>query len=40
MDNNFKNNLGELNEDKITLLINDREQTINLKNFVRIQFVK
>lgn len=40
MENNFKNNFGELNKDRITLLINDREQTINLKNLVRIQYVK
>ena len=40
MENNFKNNFGELNKDRITLLINDREQTINLKNLVRTQYVK
>ncbi len=37
--NNFKNNFGELNEDIITLLINDREHFFNLKNLVRIQYV-
>jgi hypothetical protein len=40
MENNFKNNFGELNEDSITVLIDDRAQTINLKNLVRIQYVK
>ena len=40
MDNNFKNNFGELNEDRITLLINDRKQIFNIKNLVRIQYVK
>lgn len=40
MDNHFKNNFAELNEDKITVVINDIERTINLKNIFRIQFVK
>ena len=37
---NYKNNFGALNEDGITLVINDRERTINLKDLLKIQFVK
>ena len=40
MDNNYKNDFGELNGDRITLLINDKEHTFNLKNLVRVQYVK
>lgn len=36
----YKNNFGEINENEITLIVNNREQTLNLKNLVRIQFVK
>jgi len=40
MDNNFKNDFGELNGDRVTLLINDKEQTFSVKNLVRVQYVK
>lgn len=40
MDYIFKNNFGELYKDKITLQINDKVQTIDFKNIVRIQYVK
>lgn len=36
----YKNNFGLLNDDGITLLINDKEQTINLKNLVRISYME
>lgn len=36
----YKNSFGELYEDRAVLNINNREQTINLKNLVKIQFVK
>jgi hypothetical protein len=37
---NYKNSFGELHADAITFVINDRKQTIRLKNLVRIRFVK
>lgn len=37
---NYKNSFGELSADAITFVINDRKQTIRLKNLVRIRFVK
>jgi hypothetical protein len=37
---NYKNDFGELNENSITLIVNERVQTINLKNIVKIKFVK
>lgn len=36
----YKNNFGELNEQGVTLLINDRETYIDFKNLVKIRFVK
>ena len=40
MINTYKNNFGELNQGKLNLIINDQKQTINLKNLVKIRFVK
>jgi len=40
MDYIFKNNFGELYNDKITIQINEKLQTIDFKNIVRIQYVK
>ncbi len=36
----YKNNFGEINENCITLIINNRKQTIDLNNLVKIRFVK
>jgi hypothetical protein len=36
----YKNNFGELNENSITLILDNREQIIDLKNLVKIRFVK
>lgn len=36
----YKNNFGELNLDEVTLVMNNRKQTISLKDLVRTQFVK
>lgn len=36
----YKNNFGELNEQGLTLIVNDRETNIDLKNLVKIRFVK
>lgn len=35
-----KNNFGELNDNSITLILDNREQIIDLKNLVKIRFVK
>ena len=40
MDYIFKNNFGELYNDKITIQINEKLQTIDFENLVRIQYVK
>jgi hypothetical protein len=36
----YKNNFGELNEAGITITVQNKKQTIQLKNIVRIKFVK
>jgi hypothetical protein len=36
----YKNNFGELNEQGLTLIVNDRETNIDIKNLVKIRFVK
>ncbi|TRX15970.1 hypothetical protein [Flavobacterium franklandianum] len=40
MINDYKNDFGELNKEGLTLIINQRKQTINIINLVRITFVK
>jgi hypothetical protein len=40
MSKKYKNNFGELNENSITLILDNREQIIDLKNLVKIRFVK
>ena len=40
MVNTYKNNFGELTQGKLNLIINEQKQTINLKNLVKIRFVK
>jgi hypothetical protein len=35
----YKNSFGELNKDSITIILNNRKQTIGLKDLVRTQFV-
>ena len=36
----YKNNFGELNENLLTLFVNDRIQIINVKDLIKIRFVK
>jgi hypothetical protein len=36
----YKNDFGEYNKNRAALIINNEEQTINLKNLVKVKFVK